>query len=124
MRFLKIEVLTLFLLVHIDRGGHRRSLTSTEVPTTENEARTVSSTLLHSVEVAEKAFVDAVRDEVDILFHDRDHEHARSLDNAKVTTVSAKTTTIKKVVPYEEGKEMTDLDLFTFDHYPYAWGIH
>jgi len=97
----------------------------TELPAPVNEARTVSSTIRHSVEVAEKAFVDAVRDEVDILFHDRDHEHARSLDNSKVTEVSAKTT-IKKVVPasYEEGKIMTDLEYFTFDHFPYAWGIH
>ena len=54
---------------------------------------------------------------MDILFHDRDHEHARSLDNSKVTEVSAKAT-IKKLVPasYEEGRLMTDLEYFTFDH--------
>ena len=55
---------------------------------------------------------------MDILFHDRDHEHARSLDNSKVTEVSAKAT-IKKLVPasYEEGRLMTDLEYFTFDHF-------
>jgi len=104
---------------------YRRGDTRTEFPDSENKARTASSTIIHSVGVAEKAFVDAVRDEVDTLFHDRDHEHTRSLDEAKlnkVADVSAKAT-IKKVV-HEEGTVMTDLDKFTLNHFPYAWGIH
>lgn len=39
-----------------------------------NEVRKVSSKVLHSVEMVEKTIISAVRDEVDTLFHDRNHE--------------------------------------------------
>jgi hypothetical protein len=81
----------------------------------------VSSAILHSVEVAEKVFVDAVRDEVDNLFHDRDRDLINSLGEAKlnkITEAGAKIT-IKKV----DKTEIADLDSFTAKPFPYAWGM-
>lgn len=88
----------------------------------DDEVKSVSSSILHSVEVAEKAFVDAVRDEVDVLFHDKDHEHHQTMEKAKeVKPVSTKT-----VIKKHDGKteELDDLDMFTINHYPYGWGLH
>ena len=46
----------------------------------QSELYTARSMLLHGAEMTEQAIVRAVRDEVEILFHDRDHE----LHSAKV----------------------------------------
>jgi hypothetical protein len=84
----------------------------------------VSSAILHSVEVVEKVFVDAVRDEVDNLFHDRDRDLINSLGEAKlnkITEAGAKIT-IKRVV-CEDKTEIADLHSFTAKPFPYAWGM-
>jgi len=80
--------------------------------------------ILHGVAVAEKLFVDAVRDEVDVLFHDRDHEHAHSLQQAKVDKVE--TISAKKVIQQASHDEaaMPDLDYCAFNHFPYGWDLH
>lgn len=38
-----------------------------------------SSKVLHAVEVAEKTVINAVREEVDILFNDKDHSHVQNI---------------------------------------------
>jgi hypothetical protein len=47
--------------------------------------------VIHAVEVAEKAVINALRDEVDTLFNDKDHPHVQtaSLSSPSVVKNSA-----------------------------------
>jgi hypothetical protein len=90
----------------------------------ENEARPVSSSIVHGVEVVEKAFVDAIRDEVDVLFHDPHFDHAKLHENVEVQ-ISPKVQHTKIVhVESKSRGDMSDLEYFTLNHFPYGWGIH
>ena len=51
------------------------SSTGTSLSTIRHAVHTAERKVLHAVEAAEGAFVNAIRDEVDLLFHDSDHEH-------------------------------------------------
>ena len=39
----------------------------------------VKESIIHAVEIAEKAVVHALRDEVDVLFNDHDHQSVRTV---------------------------------------------
>ena len=75
-----------------------------------------SSSLIHSVEKVEKAIVhaavDAVRDEVDVLFHDHDHDHIHH-----ILPVSSKVT---RKIP---NRRTLSNELNTITKYPYGWGL-
>lgn len=82
------------------------------------ETRTVSSTILHSVVEAEKAFINAVREEVDTLFHDKDHEHKGAVNEVKhekAMPVSHKRTFVIKKNENNEGVD--EVDAYTLNHF-------
>jgi hypothetical protein len=94
----------------------------------ENEVHSVSSSIVHGVEVVEKVFVDAIRDEVEVLFHDPHLDHAKLQENVEVkmdTETSPKVSPTKIIhVEHEKRGDMSDLEYFTLNHFPYGWGIH
>ena len=93
-----------------------------------HDIQTVSSSIIHGVEAVEKAFINAIRDEVEVLFHDSDVSHEKSLEKAKVTMDSyQRYNNLHKDVTHvknENESEMSDLEYFTISHFPYGWGIH
>lgn len=105
-----------------ERSG--RGVTSKEL----NDVHSVGSSIIHGAEVVEKAFVDAIREEVDVLFHDPYLDHARTLEKAKVKIDSKVPlhTHHRKVVHVERRHALDnpDLEYFTLNHFPYGWGIH
>lgn len=62
-------------MVSKDRKGPNQGRSH---PAEESEGRRLTPNIFHSIEVVEKAVIGAVRDEVGILFLDRDHEHTKS----------------------------------------------
>mmetsp|Transcript_22995 Transcript_22995/g.33651 ORF Transcript_22995/g.33651 Transcript_22995/m.33651 type:complete len:163 (-) Transcript_22995:289-777(-) len=103
-----------------------------------SQSRIVGSAILLGVEAAEKALVDAVRDEVDILFHDRDHEHhpdtdtnaAAGRDTNKVSNVRNTSQNTKKTVQAScsknarVGHDQALSNCNALNHYPYGWNLH
>eukprot|EP00557_Chaetoceros_sp_GSL56_P001414 CAMPEP_0176497516 /NCGR_PEP_ID=MMETSP0200_2-20121128/11763_1 /TAXON_ID=947934 /ORGANISM="Chaetoceros sp., Strain GSL56" /LENGTH=136 /DNA_ID=CAMNT_0017895529 /DNA_START=172 /DNA_END=579 /DNA_ORIENTATION=- len=81
-----------------------------------NEVQTVSSSIIHGVEVVEKAFVDAIRDEVEVFFHDTHLDHAKLQENVKVKSPKVHHTKIVHV-EHEKAGEMSDLEYFTLNHF-------
>ena len=88
-----------------------------------DEVHSVSSSIIHGVEVVEKAFVDAIRDEVEVLFHDTHLDHAKLQENVEVKSPKVHHTKIVHV-ERESAGHMSDLEYFTLNHFPYGWGIH
>lgn len=73
----------------------------------------------HAVEVAEEALVQAVRDEVDLLFVDKDHPHDKSALQSVQNASNRRVT--KRVIP-ASGKDKS-IESSSSTHYPYGWGL-
>lgn len=95
----------------------RRGEKRTELPDDEKHEFHPIHSLIHGVEAAEKVLVDAIRDEVEVLFHDKDHEHTKPN-----TPMPVKAVTIKKV-PLKNFPDPMD-DYIHLNQFPYRPEIY
>lgn len=101
----------------VSRRGDKR----TELPNDDEEQQHEIhpfNSLIHGVEAAEKVLVDAIRDEVEVLFHDKDHETIKKSN----PPMPVKAATIKKV-PLKNFPDPMD-DYIHLNQFPYRPEIY
>ena len=74
----------------------------------------VKENILHAVEVAEQAFVHALRDEVDNLFNDSDHREVRTVSMPSTNCIKESNT---------KGNEITVPVADKNDRNQFGWGL-
>lgn len=97
----------------------RRDEKRTELPDDEKHDIHPFNSLIHGVEVAEKVLVEAIRDEVETLFHDKDHEK----NQVSNPLMPVKASTIRKVSLKNVPDPMDDyIHLNQFPYRPEVYG--